>query len=49
VPPNEPNPVTEAIRRFQLNRRGADAAPNQVVDDIDAFFRKDSAEAIRKN
>jgi hypothetical protein len=25
------------------------AAPNQVVDDIDAFFRKENAEAMRKN
>jgi len=29
--------------------RMIDVAPNQVVDDIDAFFRKESAEAIRKN
>jgi hypothetical protein len=29
--------------------RMIDGAPNHVVDDIDAFFRKESAEAIRKN
>jgi hypothetical protein len=29
--------------------RMIDIAPNQVVDDIDAFLRKESAAAIRKN
>jgi hypothetical protein len=38
-----------AIPVITPDGRMIDIAPNQVVDDIDAFFRKEATQAIRKN